>query len=741
MANRKNTTAAQTELPAEIRARKLRARADELRAKIELQGMQAAQKEIKSALANYQAAGRGRQNRDWRASPGSADLMIVPDAPLLNARARQTVRDSWIGASMIRAAKRNVSGTGIKVVPAAKAADGSLLRNFNKRVRGDFDRWGKDKRYCDLEKRQNFYQKQRLAVAERYTVGQHFIVWSYVPNLNVRGEIDFRMPVGLKLQSFEPEQLDYTIQSYMGREVRGGIEIDTNTNEAVAYHFYTKNPNDYLSRTRLCSVRIEAARVLHYFDQERVLQTQGATQLAPVLQEIRDFNRFKEATLWRTIMEACIGLIVKKNATTQNGFSPLGVNRATGDTGQTSTGMNTIDMVPGMTPHLAEGEDVVPYTPSSPGNGYEPFTTTTLRGIGAGVGMSGDAITRHADGNYSAARQNMLEDWREWEPEQDNLISDIILPVYTLFFCLSVLEGRFDDEAEFDAGDFAEDPDRFTDAACIAPARPWIDPEKEANAFKVLIDKRLITREEIITGLGGRFSETVHSIGQETKEAGGEGVVFPEVAENVDTLADANQKNADAESKLRPPVAVGGPDPALEKTKAEFDAYGVAVRGGTITPQSEDEAVARQRLGLPPMSADAIAAWAKDGNVRRPITLAPTPGTATPAFGAASPPVDNTDTANDSNLSRRVALVQADAPNYRPAPVAEVACATCRYLVDGKCQAYDFPASPSYVCDAFETQPVSDATGHNIIGTPPLNGEPSIDNTAASGFTPDARLS
>lgn len=515
---------------------------------MELLALKQAEKQMKAALSNYQAADKGRRNKDWRASPGSADLMILPEALTLNARARQAIRDSWIASSMIRAAKRNIAGTGIDVVPTAADGEGDPLSGLNRRVRADFWRWASDKKFCDVEQRQNFWQKQRLAVGERYATGEHFTVWSYsAATYNADGSVDRRRPVGLKLQSFEAEQLNLTVQSYEGREVRNGVEIDPDTSAPLAYHFYTRNPNDYLV-SRLQSTRVEAARVFHYMDQDRVLQTHGVTPMASVLQEIRDFDSFKQATLWRARMEACIGMVVKTSATSGAG-GPLGVTRAAGESTTTATGMTNIDFVPGMTPHLAEGEDVAPYIPSSPGNQYDPFTTITLRGIGAGAGMSYDQISRHADGNYSAARQNMLEDWREWEIEQENLISDLIMPVYTLWFHLSVLEGRFDNEAEFAADEYIADPHRFTEAACVAPARPWIDPEKEANGYKALIDYRLITREEINAGRGKRFAEQIRKIGAERKEAKGEGVVFPEDVAQQLQVADAHDKTATGDLK------------------------------------------------------------------------------------------------------------------------------------------------------------------------------------------------
>jgi hypothetical protein len=59
----------------------------------------------------------------------------------------------------------------------------------------------------------------------------------------------------------------------------------------------------------------------------------------------------------------------------------------------------------------------------------------------------------------------------------------------------------------------------------------------------------------------------------------------------------------------------------FDTLKSKFDAYGVAVRAGAITPSIADETAFRNDAGLPPMSAEVKAAWKKDKYVRRPITL------------------------------------------------------------------------------------------------------------------------
>lgn len=58
-----------------------------------------------------------------------------------------------------------------------------------------------------------------------------------------------------------------------------------------------------------------------------------------------------------------------------------------------------------------------------------------------------------------------------------------------------------------------------------------------------------------------------------------------------------------------------------EDIKRFVDSYGVAVRAGTITPQSADEPYIRARFGLPEMSPETVLLWEDQGMVRQPITL------------------------------------------------------------------------------------------------------------------------
>src|SRR4051812_19689832 len=91
------------ELREEMAARRAVARLRAAEARYSVAGIREAEKARKAMLATYSAADRGRRNRDWRATGLSADMAIIPDSPVLNARARQMVRDSWVAKSAVAA--------------------------------------------------------------------------------------------------------------------------------------------------------------------------------------------------------------------------------------------------------------------------------------------------------------------------------------------------------------------------------------------------------------------------------------------------------------------------------------------------------------------------------------------------------------------------------------------------------------------------------------------------------------
>jgi lambda family phage portal protein len=467
-------------------------------------------------LSVYEAADRGRHNDDWRARDVSADAAILSDVGVMLPRARALVRDSWMGKSGVKAFTRNVIGRGITPHAVAKEPGGAERKQFNETLEAAFLRWASDKRHCDVEGKQTFWRKQAMCVSEVVGAGQHFVVWSYEPN---------PLTVGLRLQSFEPEQLDSVKvrNADTGNEIRRGIEVD-DKGRAVAFWFYKRPLNDtgFTPNAQLYdSERIPAERVLHLFEQDRVRQSHGVTRFTPVMGKMRDAYTADDANLWAMKMEACIGGVIKSG----DGAVSFQTSLPDRDGDSVSCdGGPQFAFEPGMMPVIGKDDEFNPFTPARPGGTYQPYMDAQCRAIAAGLGISAELLRRDfTQGTYSSQRQGMLEDRREFRQLQDLIVDDFCQPVWELFVYFAWLEGKLA------APGYELDPAPWHETEWVPDGFEWIDPAKEALANSVAIDKRLKTRKEIIGQAGGNWRRTFQQLAQEQAYADEVGITLPDV--------------------------------------------------------------------------------------------------------------------------------------------------------------------------------------------------------------------
>ena len=458
---------------AEGRVRKERARLElaELKAKqqkVRLSGE--ATKARRKMLAIHRAGEVNRLTADWYAPATSADSAIVPDLARVNARARQLVRDDAWAKSIVRSFRRNRIGTGI--TPSID----------DKPYRKAWESWANDPEQCDIEGRRTFTMIQQWASDEEVTVGECFVV---------------RWMVGgkLKLQCFEFEQLDqYKIGNRdTDNEIRHGIEVDEN-GKAVAYWFYKHHPNDIRGLMRpapmtLESVRVPAHMVCHLYEPERVRQTHGISRLAPVARKLRDLTEYDATQLQVARAEAAIGLIIKGGS--DDADDPLQ--------------MDGIGVA-----YINQDEEVTGFTPTRPGNTYDPFVKMQVKQCAAGVGSSYDQIARDFDGgSFSSKRQGAIEDRREFEPMQQRTITQLCRPVMSDF-----TYGWYSTNAAESGLYFIEDVPEAGDWQ--GQGWEWVDPEQQGKGVERMMRLGLTTR----TIEANKLGRTVEKLDEQMAEDG-----------------------------------------------------------------------------------------------------------------------------------------------------------------------------------------------------------------------------
>ena len=492
--------------------------ATEAEARLRLERARLATKITKArsaALATYKAATKDRTNKDWAAKNVSADLAILPDKVTLDARARQMVRDDAYAASIVKAFTRNVVGTGINPSPAARdPKTGKAIEDFNKSMADAWWDWASRAELVDIEGRRDWRGILRWAISELITVGEAFIIESYRERDN---------GMGLTLQCVESEQLDRYKTSHtegkITRQVRGGVEVD-DFGKAVAYWVYPTHPNDAIGMARpspmmLQSIRIPADRVRHVVDPERARQTRGISRLAPVLDRLRNLADYDYRQLLAARAEASIGLIIESDPADE---SSIGMAGAEVEDTTDADGNDLLNMQPIMVARLAPGQKATGFDPKRPGGNYEPFVKVQLRGVAAAVGISYEQVARDmSNGSYSAQRQTMLEDRREFMPLIELLICSLCQPTYEAAVEWSIAEGRVK------AAGYWRDPRVYDYAEWRGQGWAWIDPQKQAYQAEMELKLGLRTKRDILLEMGYDWREVARQRAEEVafeKEVG-----------------------------------------------------------------------------------------------------------------------------------------------------------------------------------------------------------------------------
>lgn len=512
-----------------------------------------------------------RSMQSWVASIGSA-TSDLPSTELrtLRARSRDAFRGNMIARAALTRPRTNIVGTGLMCRPSVDyetlGISADEAEALNTQMRSSWERWAEDPVECDIEATNDIYGQQSLALLSAMSSGDVFVL---TPQVRRNGGVS-----ELKLQLVEADRISNphegmdTATRIEGVEIRDGMPIgywirNTHPGDRVntAYPRWDYYPafGEATGRRRVLQV---------WNDKERPGQVRGAPFLAPILEPLKQIERYSSAELMAAVVSGMLTVFLEKDAQ-QSGENGEQLGAFGGEAG------GDVALGNGAVVDLAPGEKATVVDPSRPNVNFDPFFMAVVKQIGAALELPVDELLLHYQSSYSAARAAMLQAWRFYIARRWALTQQFCQPVYGLHIDEEVASGRLSLPGY-------SDPIRrraYTRALWIGPARGAMDEEKEASAAK--------TRIEI--GVSNESIETAAMAGE-----------------------DWGTVHAQRQRELLERRKVGAFD---------TDKYGIGVRAGLITPNLEDETAYRAAAGLPPPSADVQAAWAADGGARRPITL------------------------------------------------------------------------------------------------------------------------
>lgn len=429
------------------------------------------------AEKNYDAGNENRLNAGWRVSNQSAEQTNQGSRDVIRARTRDLERNSDLMNSVIGAYGRNVVGGAFTL--QAKTNDESL----NATIEELWKKWCK-KRNCDVTGQQSLNQILRMAVRRKKIDGAIMIKKCFTSE----GFIPFQ------LQCLEVDELDIsqTMPKKKGNKVVGGIELNK-FNRPKGYWIRQYSLDGFSIQM---PEYVEANDIIFYWQKTRPSQVREISDMTPTATRIRDTNEFMTAVSVKERIAACLSVFIKK-------VVPSG---GMGRGNKIETGKHKYDgkrISPGMIRELNAGDEVQVVNPSGQATDATAYTKLQQRMIGAGQGISYEAMARDmSEANYSSARQGLIEDDLTYDGEKE-LLKEVMDEIYETFVISLVLAGKIS------AKDFWEKKDNYLAHDWIQAPKKWIDPIKESNANKIALQTGQKTFQQIAAENGRDWKDQI----------------------------------------------------------------------------------------------------------------------------------------------------------------------------------------------------------------------------------------
>lgn len=472
--------------------------------------------------------------------------------------------------------------------------------------------------YCDVRQRRNYNTLRQLRLSNAVRDGDIFVRHIKTPGVN---------KFGYSLQLISAEWCDRFYNTILpnGNVVIMGIEYQMSSwgiGRPVAFYFIKRQPMDWQFSipgafnfaSGAVHQRVNAEEIIHYARAVDAEGTRPAPWVASTIPASRQLDQamIAEVIAWRE--SACKVGFLYSDILPEGGNGGVPIDP--------KTGLPRQSLTPGETHALPWGVKYQAVDPTHPNSNVEQFRKSAGRSQSAGMpGADYNVLFNDLENiNFSAGRLGRLDTNEMSMLLQEFDIETAERPIFESFLEMSLITGAI----PLPLSKF----DKFNKP--VFQGRRWaqVDETKAVQAAALRVANKFSSRNRECADEGVDFEDNAFELAEEE-------MLLEQLGLSTETTA---------EPKAAPAPKSENPDDEnnengggkSENLKEMTDAYGVAVRAGSVTPQLEDEEYFRKTSGLPPMSDAAKNAWSEDKGVRRPITLqqsgenAPLPNANTP---------------------------------------------------------------------------------------------------------------
>jgi lambda family phage portal protein len=465
---------------------------------------------------SFNGASRTRRAlKEWRTQNADADADILYDLPLLRERSRDLIRNAPIATGAIGTSLTNVVGTGLKLQSRIDTEFLGLSEEdadaWEDHAEREFRLWSESQE-CDISRTLNFVGLQTLAFRQTLENGD---VFALLPRIARSGS-----PYSLKVQLVEADRVCNENWMSDTEILTAGVQKDPQTGAPIAYHVLNQHPG--VTRfwkkdagtwkvVPAFGAKTGLRNVLHLFEMTRPGQTRGVPFLAPVMETLKQLDRYTEAELMAAVVSGLFTVFVKSET------GGLDFDVTGGMAVETGAAAADEDMKlgNGAIIGLKKNEDISTANPGRPNTAFDPFVESILEQIGAALGIPFEVLIRHFQSSYSASRAALLEAWRFFRGRRVWLVSTFCQPIYEIWLYEAIASGRI-----AAAGFFADPLVRkaYCGSLWVGDSPGYVDPQKDVEAAKARVDAKFSTLDEetaLITG--GDFEANVRQMAKEKR--------------------------------------------------------------------------------------------------------------------------------------------------------------------------------------------------------------------------------
>lgn len=454
------------------------------------------------ALAGQWLAGRTdrRPTMNWVPFGGSADADNQTDLRVMRGRTRDLSRNAPIALGAINTVVTSVAGTGLVLRSVidheALGMTEDEAQEWQRKTEREFRLWAEHPSACDATRTLDFYGLQALALRSALESGD---VFATLPMINRRGFV-----YEMKVQLVEADRVGNKNWGMNTDRLCGGVELGDD-GAPLRYHIMRRHPGGLMpmnmewDTVAAFGSRTGRRNVIHLYDKLRPGQTRGVPYLAPVVESLKQLSDYTNAEISAAVISSMFTVFVKTEA-------GGGLDTGDGSIPQTAPAGSNLQMGSGAILDLAPGEDVTFADPKRPNTAFDPFVLSVLRQIGVALQLPFEILVKHFTASYSAARAALLEAWRFYKGRRAWLALQFCQPIYEAWMEEAVARGTIE------APGFFDDPRiraAYLGSEWIGDSPGQIDPQKEVDAQKGLLELNLTTHTDACTTLTGADWESV----------------------------------------------------------------------------------------------------------------------------------------------------------------------------------------------------------------------------------------